>query len=71
MIGTDIFLRITDSKTGSSVVRHHRVWDADRFIESRREEHRKEGEKEGDPTRYVVSLSSRDEYRAANAKEAA
>ena len=70
LIGKDVYLRVTDNATGSSSVRHHRAWDVDRFIASQREQHRAEGEKEGDAMRYQVSLATAQEYRQANRRAA-
>lgn len=65
LTGKDVYLRVRNTANGSSSVRHHRAWDVDRFIASQREQHRIEGEKEGDATRYQVSLATADEYRAS------
>ena len=75
LIGKDLFLRVTDNHTRKSTVRQHRVWDANRFIESQRKAHREEGERVAggetpDPMRFTVSLATADEYRAANRRDA-
>ncbi len=71
MTGKDVYLRVTDTHRKQSTLRHHRAWDVDRFIESQRAAYRAEGEKpapgqKADPMRFVVSLASAEEYRAAN-----
>lgn len=70
LIGKDVYLRVTDNTSGKSSVQHHRAWDVDRFIESQREAHRKDGEKAGegetpDPMRFIVTVATPEEYRAA------
>lgn len=75
MTGRDLYLRTTDTHTGKAVVRRHRVWDADLFIESQRQALRKDGENAGDgetpdPMRFIVTVATTEEYRAANRRSA-
>lgn len=71
LIGKDVYLRVTDNTSGKSSVQHHRAWDVDRLIESQRKQHRDEGEKDGTPERFTVTLASAEEYRGANWRAAA
>lgn len=75
LTGKDVYLRVTDTHTNQSTLRHHRAWDADRFIEAQRAAYRAEGEtppkgQKADPMRFVVSLVTAAEYRAANRRAA-
>ena len=75
LYGKDVYLRVTDTHTKQSTLRHHRALDVDRFIEAQRAAYRAEGEKpapgqQADPMRFVVSLATAAEYRAANRRAA-
>ncbi len=70
MTGKDVYLRVTNTATGATSVRHHRAWDVDRFIEAQRQAHRVEGEKEENPLLWRVELASAQEYRSQSARSA-
>ena len=54
---TEIYVRHT-SKDGSSYTQEHRVWDADRFMQARQTEVKKEGGK------AAVQQLTRDQFLA-------
>jgi hypothetical protein len=60
MEGRDIYLRVT-TKKGKSTVTHHRVWDADRFVESQRQLHSDPKKKEDD--RCTVEVATKADYQ--------
>lgn len=70
MTGKDVYLRITDNKTGAQTFNHHRAWDVDRLIESQRKAYSKEGERDGDAMRFTVTLATEAQYRNARAHRA-
>ncbi len=64
MVHKDIYIRLTDPRgQHKDVVNHHRVWDADRFLESQIDQY--QGPKVKDDERRVVSIATQEEYKGA------
>ena len=59
----DIFIRLVDP-TGRNkpIINHHRVWDAERFLQSQVEQYDGAATKAGE--RRTVSLATREQYQA-------
>ena len=65
LITRDVYLRHT-AGDGSTTVREHRVWDADRFIAAQREEAARLAAKardEDEPAAHAVEQITEDQYR--------
>lgn len=74
MVGRDVFVKITDTKTGNVVINQHRAWgDVDRFMASQQQQYRDADAKDTPPTpgRHVVTMSTEAEYRAIKWRKAA
>jgi hypothetical protein len=64
MIGQDLYWGTT-GPNGKTTIHHSRVWDANKFTQTRREEGSK-AEKEED--RFIVSVHTKEEYTKENRK---
>ena len=56
MEARDIYLKTTQKDSGKKVITEHRVWNADKFIEARQADAKKE-------ETFTVSVSTREEYQ--------
>lgn len=64
LAGRDVFVKVTDTKTGAVIATSHRAWDVDRFMASQQKQYRDADAKEKPPApgRHVVSMIDRTEY---------
>jgi hypothetical protein len=73
LTGRDVFVKVTDTKTGAVIATQHRAWDVDRFMASQQQQYRDADAKEKPPTpgRHVVTMIDRTEYQTISRRAAA
>jgi hypothetical protein len=58
----DLYLKRT-TRNGKKVITHHRVWDADHFLNSQQEQARKDSAK-NPAEAYLITVATEAEYKA-------